>query len=103
MTLPWKCRSYQPGDEAGIIKLYRQVFDREISEEFWPWCYLRSPDGPAVIVVLEDDEGIVGHYAVQPRTFWESGTRCLAGIALGTMALTKVRSVIALTTMAQSA
>jgi uncharacterized protein YjiS (DUF1127 family) len=103
MTLPWKCRAYEPGDEAGIIRLYRQVFDREVSEEFWRWVYLDSPDGPAVIVVLEDNEEIVGHYAVQPRAFWESGRRCLAGIALGTMVLPKVRSVIALTTMAQSA
>jgi hypothetical protein len=103
MTPPWKCRSYKAGDEEGILRLYRLVFERDFTLEFWRWVYSRSPDGPAAIAVLEDDEGIVGHYAVQPRKFWDSGEVKQAGIAIGTMVLPRVRSVGALMALAENA
>ena len=43
------------------------------------------PAGPAVIVVLESDRRLVGHYGVQPHEFWISGRRTTVGFAVGTM------------------
>ena len=47
------CRIYQPGDEDGILHLYRRVFGIEIALPLWQWFYERPPAGMAVIVVLE--------------------------------------------------
>ena len=56
-----------------------------MSPELWRWMYQSPPAGPAVIVVLESDDRLVGHYGVQPREFWISGRRTTVGFAVGTM------------------
>jgi len=101
MTEPWSCRSYCDGDEAGILQLYRDVFQLDLSLPVWQRAYQQCPDGPAVITVLESEGRIVGHYAVQPRAFWVCGERCVAGIAIGTMVRPEVRSVAALVALAE--
>ena len=103
MSTSWNCRAYQPGDETGIIELYGEVFHLEMSPELWRWMYQSPPAGPAVIVVLESDDGLVGHYGVQPREFWISGHRTTVGFAVGTMVHPELRSVKALVEMAQLA
>jgi hypothetical protein len=56
-------RSYQPGDERGIIRLFHLTFRKRKSLSRWRWEFLESPYGKANIVVLECDKaGIVGHY-----------------------------------------
>src|SRR6516164_3073299 len=80
MSESWICRSFRDGDEAGILQLYRDVFQLDLTLPVWQRAYQQCPNGPAVITVLENDGDIVGHYAVQPRGFWVSGERCIAGI-----------------------
>jgi hypothetical protein len=103
MNSPWVCRAYQPGDETGIIELYRRVFQLHMTSELWHWMYQAPPGGPAIIVVLARDEELVGHYAVQPRSFWLAGREATFGLAVGTMVLPELRSVGALIEMAQKA
>ena len=103
MSDNWKCRTFQPGDEAGIIDLYRDVFHLQMSPDLWRWMYLSLPAGPAVIVVLETDGRLVGHYGVQPREFWISGSKTTVGFAVGTMVQPELRSVKALVEMARLA
>ena len=103
MSTSWICRAYRPGDEAGIIELYGEVFHLRMSPELWRWMYQSPPAGPAVIVVLESDGRLVGHYGVQPREFWISGHRTTVGFAVGTMVHPQLRSVKALVEMAQLA
>ena len=103
MSANWKCRAFQPGDEAGIIDLYRDVFHLQMSPELWRWMYQSPPAGPAIIVVLERDDRLIGHYAVQPREFYFAGRRTNVGFAVGTMVLPELRSVKALVEMAQLA
>ncbi len=103
MSQTWECRSYRPGDENGIRDLYREVFHIDMSPQLWHWMYQLCPAGPAVIVVLEYQGRLAGHYAVQPREFWMVGQRCTAGIAVGTMLLPSIRSVSALSDLAQQA
>ena len=33
------CRVIEPGDETGIIELYREVFHLRMSPELWRWMY----------------------------------------------------------------
>jgi hypothetical protein len=75
----------------------------DLPAESWHWFYQRVPDGPAIIVVAENDEGIVGHYAVQPRPFRLRAATCLAGLAVGTMVHPSARDVTTLVEMAHLA
>jgi hypothetical protein len=103
MSGSWICRPYHEGDEAGILDLYREVFELDLTLEFWRWLYRESPDGPALISLAEIDGKIVGHYAIQPRKFWCSGRLCTSGFALGTMLSTKARNVSILVQLAEQA
>jgi hypothetical protein len=103
MNHSWICRPYRPGDEDGIRHLYRDVFHLEMSPQLWQWMYELNPAGAAVIIVLEHQGRLAGHYAVQPREFWLGGNRCTVGFAVGTMLRTEIRSIGALAEMAQQA
>ena len=56
-----------------------------------------------MIVVLEREGRLLGHYAVQPREFWIAERRATVGFAVGTMVLPEVRSVAALVDLAEQA
>lgn len=96
-------RAYRPGDEHGILAMYRSVFDLDFSVETWRSFYESFPHGPAIIVVAELERELVGHYAVQPRPFWCGGDDCLAGFVLGTMIEQKARNVTLFVDMARLA
>lgn len=81
-------RAYRPGDEHGILELYRIVFGLELSLEAWQWYYRG-----AEIAVADSDGQIVGHYAVQPRPFSVAGQRCTAGLVVGSMVAPEFRNV----------
>jgi GNAT superfamily N-acetyltransferase len=56
-------RRYQPGDEAGIQRLFKVCFGEERSDELWRWRFLDSPAGQAFILVAIDGSDVVGHCA----------------------------------------
>jgi Acetyltransferase (GNAT) domain len=96
-------RPYHPGDESGILTLYRDVFNVNLSPEMWEWCYRKVPEKDTIIVVAENDDGIVGHYGIQPRPFWLCGQPCLAGLTVGTMVHPSARNLTTLVEMATMA
>jgi hypothetical protein len=56
-------RLYREGDEAGIVRLFGEVFGREMSTEEWRWKYRDSyPRKVYSSVAVDDRMGIVGHY-----------------------------------------
>ncbi len=103
MSDAWECRPYREGDERGILDLYREVFRLDLTPEYWRWAFQHSPDGPAVIAVIEQNHRIVGHYEVTPKRFWIGGERCLAGYAGGTMLAPQVRNVTSFVEIAKLA
>ena len=63
-------RSYQPGDEREIIRLFHVTFRKRKSLRRWRWEFLENPYGKANIVLLESDKvGILGHYGGIPIRF----------------------------------
>jgi hypothetical protein len=96
-------RPYRPGDESGILALYRAVLNVDLSKQSWQWDYQDVPEKAAIIVVAENHDGIVGHYAVQPRPFWLYDQPCLAGLAMGTMVHPSARNLTTLVEMAHLA
>lgn len=98
-----RVRPYRPGDESGILALYSAVFSLDLPQKTWDWTYQQVPEEAAIIVVAENAQGIVGHYAVQPRPFWLDELPCLAGLAVGTMVHPSNRNLTLLVEMAHLA
>jgi len=59
-------RRYKEGDEKQIVPLLKLVFpgSKYIDEKYWNWMYKNNPTHLIRIWVAEDNEKIVGHYAV---------------------------------------
>lgn len=67
-TPPWTLDRYRPGDEQGILELFRTVFGKARSLEHWEWQFRRNPyGGPFAAVARRISDGaIVGSYSVMP-------------------------------------
>jgi len=62
----WTPERYRPGDEAEMLRLFREVFGRERSLEHWEWQFKHSPyGGPfAVLARRTTDRALVGQHIV---------------------------------------
>lgn len=65
-------RSYQEGDEYGIVRLFKDVFGREMTIDEWRWKYRgQGSEGIYSVVAVNSDDEIVGHYGGVPlRTLY---------------------------------
>ncbi len=88
-------REYRRGDEYGIIKLFKEVFGRDMSIEEWQWKYKGQGNEKVHAVVLEDREaGIVGYYGSITLRMIRNGEE-IKGVAAGdTMIHPKYRSFV---------
>lgn len=65
-------RTYQPGDEHGILDLFNEVFGADSPQapkrtlEHWRWEFERNPAGMQIVVGVEPGGRIVAHYACLP-------------------------------------
>jgi 2-polyprenyl-3-methyl-5-hydroxy-6-metoxy-1,4-benzoquinol methylase len=66
-------RPYQEGDEKGIIRLFQEVFGREMTIDEWHWKYRgQGNEAVSAVVAVNEAEEIVGHYGGIPlRTIYE--------------------------------
>ena len=70
-------RLYRPGDEAGILALFQEVFRKPRGLAHWHWKYRDNPAGPIFAAVAEGEGGrIVGHYATIPAWARVGGHPC---------------------------
>ncbi len=76
-------RLYQPGDEAGITKLFKEVFGREMSLEEWRWKYTGRGNKKVYSSVAVNEAGeIVAHYGGMPHRMVYHGKEAY-GLAIG--------------------
>jgi 2-polyprenyl-3-methyl-5-hydroxy-6-metoxy-1,4-benzoquinol methylase/uncharacterized Fe-S cluster-containing radical SAM superfamily protein len=76
-------RRYRDGDEYGIVRLFREVFGREMSPEEWNWKYKGLENGEVRSVIIESISGdIVGHYGGITLRMIRNG-REMAGVSIG--------------------
>lgn len=63
------CREYQPSDFSGVQALWRNEAGwGELSPDMFRQWYVNIPDGPAILVVAEDDQGeITGLITMTPH------------------------------------
>ena len=70
MDRKWVTRAYKPGDEAGLMALWKAAFpDGESGRaelDYWNWQFRDPPAGTARFRLAVVDEKIVGQYAVIP-------------------------------------
>jgi hypothetical protein len=59
----WTVRALLPGDETGVVKLYREVFTRPLTAAEYRWKLLSQPAPFPNVWVAVAGERIVGHYA----------------------------------------
>jgi hypothetical protein len=74
-------RTYQPGDEHGIVNLYNSITKRKRSVEQHRWEWLNTPEGVGSIwvIVERDSKSIVGHHGLIPIRMNCFGKVFLAG------------------------
>jgi len=89
MDRKWITRGYKPGDEDGILALWKASFpDGEIGRAdlaYWNWQFRDPPAGSANIRLAAVDELIVGHYAVIPVPMQVRGEEIQGTLSLDTM------------------
>jgi Acetyltransferase (GNAT) domain len=85
-------RLYRPGDEHEIQRMYNAVFDRSRSLAEWRWRFLRAPDGPALIHVLESNGRLAGHLAHVPGRVRVDGAERRIGFGCDMMVAPELRS-----------
>lgn len=67
----WKVRPYQPGDEAQVVNLFTEIFDKPLTEEQYRWKVVASPwpvTAPSVWLAQAGGQ-IIGQYAGTPMRF----------------------------------
>ncbi len=104
MGKKWFSREYRPGDETGIVALWKSAFPAGESERadlvYWNWQFRDPPAGLAKIRVAVADEIIVGHYAVIPVHMQVRGKPVVGTLSLDTMAHPDYQRQGMLTTLA---
>ncbi len=81
--LEW--REHQPADEDAIRNMFKDIFSREMSPDYWKWRFERGPFGPATIRLAWHEGDLVGHYAVFPVTVLVDNLEVPAGMSMTTM------------------
>lgn len=64
-------RQYKEGDENGIFELTKAVYPKERYNkekwmQWWTWEFRNAPAGPAIILVAEQEDNIIGQLALIP-------------------------------------
>ncbi len=76
-------RLYKPGDEHGIVKLFKEIFGREMTLDEWRWKYTgRENKKVYASVAVTDSQEITAHYGGIPHRMVYGG-REIYGLAIG--------------------
>jgi len=89
MDIKWTTRNYKPGDEQGIIDLWRASFPEGELERaelgYWNWQFIDNPAGRGKIRLAVHDGKIVGQYTVIPMHMQVQGIPVLGTLSIDTM------------------
>ena len=67
-------RPYRPGDEEGILALFKRAYDRERSLAHWRWKFCQNPAGQQIMLAVTQSGEIVGQFAGLPT--WAAKGQC---------------------------
>lgn len=79
-------KSYKKGDEVQILDLFKRVFKKDLSLQYWNWRFLENPaTKEPMIYLMWDGDKLVGHYAVSPVHMLIDGKKVLTALSMTTM------------------
>lgn len=85
MKYLFNIREYKEGDEKEIISLFNQIFVADRDKKYWQWQYIENPVKKPVIIIAEDDSGIVGQCTLLPTYMIVKDKEMLSGQSIDTM------------------
>ena len=78
--------NYKAGDETLILKLFKKVFKKKMSADYWKWRFLYNPNqNQPLIYLMWDKDLLVGHYAVSPVKMLIDGKVVFSALSMTTM------------------
>lgn len=85
-AVPWRARSYRPGDEKLLASLFEEVFHRPMSEDHWRWK-LKTLPSPVenVAVAVDPDDRPVFQLAGIPCRYQLAGRDATVMVAVDAM------------------
>lgn len=75
-------RLYQSGDEDGIIRLFNNVFDREMTRAEWQWKYVRGRERVYASLAVNHLGAVIAHYGGLPQRMVHNSKE-IHGMAIG--------------------
>lgn len=85
-------------------RLLREVFPGDVKyndQSYVDWLYGDSPSGVVVEANRDDESGRIGHYAVVPQRWWDSGREVKAVLSLNTAVSERARGMGLFTRLAE--
>jgi GNAT superfamily N-acetyltransferase len=62
----WSMREYRESDEKQMLELREIAISEKKDSQWWKWMYRDSPAGPALVMLAEAKQKIVGQHAIMP-------------------------------------
>ena len=78
-------RPYRPGDEEGILALFRRAYGKERSLAGWRWKFCDNPAGQQIMLAVTEAGEVVGQYAGLPVWAAKGGRLFLFSQAVDSM------------------
>jgi len=86
------CKEELKPYKADILGLFQASFNKELPGELWDWAYVQNPyQDPVVSLCFNEDNLLVGHYAIIPFKLSNAQGSILAGLSMTTMVLESYR------------
>lgn len=80
-----RIEDYKLGDEIAILNLFKRVFKKELSKEYWNWRFCDNLTNQTLIKLAWDVDKLVSHYAVCPIPMLSNRTNFNGALSMTTM------------------
>lgn len=86
-------KNYNNGDMKKILSLFKDTFNRELSEEYWIWRYQENLIKEKYIKLMWDQGLLAGHYALFPVELKAGSDIKKTGYSMTTMVSSQYRKL----------
>ncbi len=80
-----RIEDYKQGDEIEILNLFKKVFKKDLSIEYWNWRFRDNLTNQTLIKLAWDEDKLVSHYAVCPIPMLTNGNNFNGALSMTTM------------------
>ncbi len=80
-----RIENYKDGDEVGILKLFKKVFKKDLSPDYWDWRFKNNLTQQTLIKLAWHDDKLISHYAACPIPMKYNNENFNAALSMTTM------------------